>query len=167
MAYAIGIPAIILLAIAQSAVVSHLRLAGGQADVVLVAVVAWGLTGRSKEAMVFGLAGGIILDLLSALPIGTTSLILVVIAYLVALTEGRLWGAHLLTPPAVVFAASLAFSGYQLLASVLAGAAVDWPTITSRVLLPEAFLNVVLSVPAAQLAAALQRLLFPPRVEIG
>ncbi len=167
MAYAIGIPVVMLLAILQSAVVSQFRLGDGQADLVLVAVVAWGLTGRSKEAMIFGLIGGILLDLLSALPIGTTSLILVLIAYLVSLTEGRLWGAHLLTPLGVVFAASLIFSGYQLLASILAGAVVDLPTVASRVILPEAFLNVLLAIPAAQLAHALQRALFPPEVEIG
>jgi rod shape-determining protein MreD len=166
-AYVIGIPAMVLLAVLQSAVVSQFRLLDGQADVVLVAVVAWGLTGRSTEAMVFGLAGGIVLDLLSALPLGTTSLVLVLIAYLVSLTEGRLWGAHLLTPVGVVFAASLLFSGYQLAASLLAGAAVDLPTVASRVIVPEAFLNVVLAVPAAQLAFALRRTLFPPGVELG
>jgi rod shape-determining protein MreD len=166
-AYAIGIPVVALLAILQSALVSQFRLADGQADLVLVAVVAWGLTGRSTEAMVFGMIGGILLDLLSALPIGTTSLILVLIAYLVSLTEGRLWGAHLLTPLGVVFAASLGFAGYQLLASALAGAGIDLPTVASRVILPEAFLNVLLAVPAAQLALALQRALFPPEVEIG
>jgi rod shape-determining protein MreD len=166
-AYAIGIPIVTLLAILQSAVVAQFRLSDGQADLVLVAVVAWGLSGRSKEAMVFGLTGGILLDLLSALPIGTTSLILVLIAYLVSLTEGRLWGAHLLTPLGVVFAASLIFSGYQLLASMLAGAAVDLPTVASRVILPEAFLNVLLAIPAAQSALALRRALFPPEVEIG
>ena len=117
--------------------------------------------------MVFGMIGGILLDLLSALPIGTTSLILVLIAYLVSLTEGRLWGAHLLTPLGVVFAASLGFAGYQLLASALAGAGIDLPTVASRVILPEVFLNVLLAVPAAQLALALQRALFPPEVEIG
>jgi len=156
-----------LFAILQSAVTSQFGLANGRADLVLVAVVAWGLTGRSTEAMVFGLAGGIVLDLLSALPIGTTSLILVLIAYLVLLTEGRLWGAHLLTPLGVVFAASLVFSGYQLLASFLAGAGIDLPTVASRVILPESFLNVLLAIPAAQLASALQRALFPPEVEIG
>jgi rod shape-determining protein MreD len=166
-AYAIGIPGMILLAVLQSAVVSHLRLVDGQADVVLVAVVAWGLAGRSTESMVFGLVGGIILDLLSALPIGTTSLVLVLIAYLVSLTEGRLWGTHLLTPLAVFFAASLFFAPYQLLASILAGATVDLLTVVSRVIAPEAFLNVVLAVPATQLALALRRALFPPEVELG
>ncbi len=167
MAYAIGLPLMALLAILQSAVVSQLRLADGQADLVLVAVVAWALTGRSREAMVLGLAGGLFLDLLSALPLGSTALALVLVAYVVSLTEGRLWGAHLLTPLGVVFGASLFFSAYMLLASVLVGARVDLPSLASRVVLPGLFLNVLMAVPAAQLASGLQRVLFPPEVEIG
>ncbi len=167
MAYAVGLPLMALLAILQSAVVSQLRLADGQADLVLVAVVAWALTGRWQEAMVLGLAGGLFLDLLSALPLGSTALALVLVAYVVSLTEGRLWGAHLLTPLGVVFAASLFFSAYMLLASVIVGARVDLPSLGSRVLLPELFLNMLLAIPAAQLASALNRALFPPEVEIG
>ena len=167
MAYAVGLPLMALLAILQSAVVSQLRLADGQADLVLVVVVAWALTGRSQEAMVLGLAGGLFLDLLSALPLGSTALALVLVAYVVSLTEGRLWGAHLLTPLGGGFGASLFFSAYMLLASVLVGARVDLPSLGSRVLLPELFLNMLLAIPAAQMASALKRALFPPEVEIG
>lgn len=167
MAYAIGLPLMALLAILQSAVATQLRLADGQADLVLVAIVAWALTGRSQEAMVLGLVGGLFLDLLSALPLGSTALALVLVAYAVSLTEGRLWGAHLLTPLGVVFAASLFFSAYTLLASVLVGARVDLTGLASRVVLPGLFLNMLMAVPAAQLASGLRRVLFPPEVEIG
>ena len=167
MAYAIGLPLMALLAILQSAVASQLRLADGRADLVLVAVVAWALTGRSQEAMVLGLAGGLFLDLLSALPLGSTGLAMVLVAFVVSLTEGRLWGAHLLTPLGVVFAASSFFSAYMLLASVIVGARVDVPSLASRILLPETFLNMLLAIPAAQLATGLKRALVPPEVEIG
>lgn len=167
MAYALGIPLMVILAILQSAVFSHMRLIDGQADLVLLAVVAWGLTGRWREAMVLGLVGGMCLDLLSALPIGISSLALVLIAYIVSVTEGRLWGAHLLTPLGVVLAASLAFSVFMLVGSVLAGAALDLAAAASRIILPGLFLNLLLAIPAAQLASALQRMLFPPEVEIA
>jgi rod shape-determining protein MreD len=167
MAYALGIPLMILLAILQSAVFSQVRLIAGQADLVLLAVVAWALTGRWREAMVLGLIGGICLDLLSALPIGITSLALVMIAYGVSVTEGRLWGAHLLTPLGVVLASSLAFSAFILGGSLIAGAAVDLPSVASRIILPGLFLNLLLAIPAAQLASTVQRVLFPPQVEIG
>jgi rod shape-determining protein MreD len=167
MAYALGIPLMVLLAILQSAVSSQVRLIAGQVDLVLLAVVAWGLTGRWREAMILGLVGGIGLDLLSALPIGISSLALVLIAYAVSITEGRLWGAHLLTPLGVVLAASVAFSGFTLVGSLIAGAAVDLAAVTSRIILPGLFLNLLLAIPAAQLASAVQRMLFPPKVEIA
>jgi len=167
MGYALGLPILLLLAIVQSAVFSQVRLLGGQADLVLLAIVAWALTGRWREAMILGALGGAGLDLLSAVPIGTSSLALVLIAYGVSVTEGRLWGAHLLTPLGVVLAASLVFSAISLLGSLLAGAVIDLGTVSTRVVLPSLFLNLLLAVPAAQLASVLQRMLFPPEVEIG
>lgn len=167
MAYLMGIPLLALLAILQSAVFSQVRLLGGQADLVLLAVVGWALTGRWKEAMILGAVGGIPLDLLSAAPIGPSSLALVLVAYGVAATEGRLWGAHLLTPLGVILAASLTFSSVTLLGSLLAGAVVDLGSVAARVILPSLFLNLLLAVPAAQLASVLRRMLFPPEVEIA
>jgi rod shape-determining protein MreD len=167
MAYAVGVPVLVLLAILQSAVFSQVRLLEGQADLVLLAVVAWALTGRWREAMILGVVGGAFLDLLSAVPIGVSSLALVVVAYGVAVTEGRLWGAHLLTPLGVVLAASVIFSAIGLLGSLLAGAVIDLGSVSTRVVLPAVFLNLLLAIPAAQLASVLQRVLFPPEVEIA
>lgn len=156
-----------LMAILQSTVFSQVRLMGGQADLVLLAVVAWTLGGRWREAMILGVVGGACLDLLSAIPLGISSLALVAIAYGVSLTEGRLWGAHLLTPLGVVLASSLVFSALTLGGSLLAGAAFDASTIAARVVLPSLFLNLVLAIPATQLATLVQRSLFPPEVEIA
>jgi len=167
MAYALGVPLLALLAVVQSVVFSQVRLVGGQADLVLLAIVAWALTGRWREAMILGVVGGAFLDLLSAVPIGMSSLALVLIAYGVAATEGRLWGAHLLTPLGVILAASLVFSAVSLLGSLLAGAVIDIGSVSTRIVLPSLFLNLLLAVPAAQLASVLQRMLFPPEVEIG
>jgi rod shape-determining protein MreD len=167
MAYALGVPLLALLAVVQSVVFSQVRLVGGQADLVLLAIVAWALTGRWREAMILGVVGGAFLDLLSAVPIGMSSLALVLIAYGVAATEGRLWGAHLLTPLGVILAASLVFSAVSLLGSLLAGAVIDIGSVSTRIVLPSLFLNLLLAVPAAQLASVLQRMLYPPEVEIG
>ena len=167
MAYALGVPVLVLLAILQSAVFSQVRLLEGQADLVLLAVVAWALTGRWREAMILGLVGGACLDLLSAVPIGVSSLALVIVAYGVAVTEGRLWGAHLLTPLGVILAASVVFSAIGLLGSLLAGAVMDLGSVFTRVVLPAVFLNLLLAIPSAQLASLVQRMLFPPEVEIA
>jgi rod shape-determining protein MreD len=154
MIYAVGVPLLALLAVIQSSVLSYLRFLDGRPDLVLLAVVAWGLTGRAREAMVWGLIGGIFLDLLSGMPVGTSGLTLTLIAYLVSFLEGRFWEAQLLMPLAVILAASLLYHFAGL------GVAI------TRVILPSTFLNLLLALPIAQLARSIHQSLFPPEVTI-
>ena len=166
MAYLIGVPLLALLAMIQSAILSHLRFLDGRPDLVLLAVVGWTLTGRAHEAMIWGLIGGLFLDLFSGLPFGATAIALVIISYLVSLTEGRFWEAHLLMPLGAMLGASLLFYLFSLVTLFLSGQSVPVVTVLSRVILPGTFLNVLLAIPAAQLAGGLRQSLFPPEVKI-
>ncbi len=166
MGYLIGIPLMALLAALQSSVFAGLRPLDGGVDLVLLAVVAWALAGRAEEAMVWGLVGGFLLDMLSAAPLGVTAIALVAIAFLVSLLEGRFWEAHLLMPAAAVLVASLIYGLIALGAAMVAGATPDLATSVSRVLLPSAFLDVLLALPATQLAESVVQSLFPPEVAI-
>jgi rod shape-determining protein MreD len=166
MAYIVGVPLLLSLAILQSSVLSYIGLLEGRPDLVLLAIVAWAVTGRSREAMILGLIGGLMLDLLSGVPLGATSLILVLIAFLVSLFEVRFWEAHLLMPLAVTLVASFMYHFLTLGIIWLMGRSVDISIMLSQVILPSAFLNLVLALPAAQGAQALRDSLFPPEVSI-
>lgn len=166
MAYVVGVPFLALLAILQSTVFSHLQLLDGRFDLVLLAVGSWGLVGRGREAMVWGLVGGLFLDLLSGIPFGTSAIALVLVAYIASLLEGRFWEAHLLMPLGVTLMGSLIFHAISLAGLLLGGHPIDLATALVRVILPSTFLNLILALPAAQLAVGLQRSLFPPEVTI-
>jgi rod shape-determining protein MreD len=166
MAYLVGLPLLGLLAILQSAVLSHVGLLDGRPDLVLLAVVGWSLTGRWREAMIWGFAGGFLLDLLSGIPFGTSAVALVVVASVASLLEGRFWEANLLIPLGVMLFASLAYHGILLGVLVLAGRPIDLGMAAGRVILPSTFLNLVFAIPAAQVVASLARSLFPPEVAI-
>jgi rod shape-determining protein MreD len=166
MAYLIGIPLLGILAIVQSAVLTHFGLLDGRPDLVLLAVVAWSLTGRWREAMILGFTGGLFLDLLSGVPFATSAIALVMVAGFASLLEGRFWEANFLIPLGVMLAGSLAYHGVELGALLIAGRAIDLELAATRVILPSTFLNLVLSIPAAQLAGSLRRSLFPPEVAI-
>ncbi len=166
MIYAVGVPLLALLAVLQSSVVSYLRFLDGRPDLILLAVVAWGLTGRAREAMVWGLTGGIFLDLLSGMPVGTTGLTLTLIAYLVSFLEGRFWEAHLLMPLAVTLVASLLYHFSGLGAYALSGSGIDLSMAIARVIMPSTFLNLLLALPITQLARSVHQSLFPPEVAI-
>ncbi len=166
MAYLIGIPLLTLLAVLQSAILAHIRLLDGRPDLVLLAIIGWGVVGRGREAMILGLIGGLLLDLLSGIPFGASAIALVLVAYLASLSEGRLWEAHLLMPLGVTLIGSLIYHGLTVAALMLAGHTIDLRIAAMRVLLPSTFLNLILALPAAQLAGALRRSISRPEVTI-
>ncbi len=110
--------------------------------------------------------GGISLDLLSGVPFGMSAIILIVIAFLVSLLEARFWEAHFLMPLGVTLVASLIYHLLGLAMILTIGRSVDLYSALTRVILPSTFLNLILAIPASQLAAGLRQSLYPPEVRI-
>lgn len=166
MGYLIGLPIVAILSILQSTLMVHLQLFDGRTDLVLLAVVSWGLVGREEEALVWGMVGGLFLDLLSGLPFGVSALALIMVAFLVSLMEGRFWEAHLLMPLGVMLIASFVYHLAGILVVLVIGREIPLPFVLGRIVLPSTFLNIAMALPASQLAAGLRDRLFPPEVEL-
>jgi rod shape-determining protein MreD len=166
MIYLIGTPVFALLALIQTSVLSYSFFLDGRVDLVLLAVIGWGLTGRSTETIAFAFIGGLFLDFFTALPFGINAIALVAVALLITSFEGRIWEANLLTPLAIALVASLAYHILILGAVFLAGREVDLPFAFRRVIFPSTFLNLILAIPLSQVAASLANRFFPPEVEI-
>jgi rod shape-determining protein MreD len=166
MATIIGIPLLVLLAIAQSAIINDLTLLEGRPDLILIVVVAWGIIGRNRESMIWGLIGGLSLDLLSGLPLGVTSINLILIAFLVSFSEGRFWESHILMPLGVMLITSPLFYFISILTHWTLGYEIEFSTALLRVALPGTFLNLLLILPVTQLINAIDRVVNPPEVSI-
>jgi rod shape-determining protein MreD len=162
----IGIPLMALLAVLQSTILSHVQLLDGRPDAVLVAVVGWSIAGRTNEAMVWGFFGGVFLDMYSGVPFGSTAIVLVFVAYLVSFPEGRFWESHVVMPLGVMLVASTVFHVLGIGTLLLIGRPMDLDSALTRVLLPSTFMNLVLILPALQLATGFVQRLFPPEVQI-
>lgn len=166
MAYLIGIPWLALLSILQSVIISDLTFIDGRPDLVLLAVISWAIIGHQKESMILAFFGGLFLDLLSGLPIGVSAINLIVITYLVSFSEGRFWESHFLMPLGVGLISSLFFYAFHLVNNLILGPSFDLSLALFRIVLPGTFLNLLLILPATQLANAFDRLIRPPTVRI-
>lgn len=166
MAIIIGIPLLALLAVLQSSIISELSLLEGRPDLILIAVVAWGLMGRYRESMIWGLIGGLFLDMLSGLPLGVTSINLILIAFLVSFSEGRFWESHILMPLGVMLLLSPLFYFLSIVTLWMLGHDINLGIAIARVILPGTFLNLLLILPGTQLISAVNRLIHPPEVSI-
>lgn len=164
MIYLIGIPVIALLAILQTSLVSHLRLLEGRPDLVLLAVVAWALTGRGNEAMVLGFVGGLFLDAFSVVPLGVSSAALVIVAAIASYSEGQFWGINPIMQLAAILVGSMVYYATIIITLVAIGQPVDLQVALGRIVLPSLFVNLLLTLPTVQLAEGVHGSLHPPRV---
>jgi len=167
MGYLVGSLAMALLAVLQSSLLNRFPFLHGTANLILLATVSWALTGRAAEAMVWAFCGGLFLDLLSGAPFGVSSMALVLAVYLASLTEGRFWEAHPLAPLGVMAVASLVYFAITIAGVWLSGHPIDPTLALTQVVLPSTFINVLLALPAAQLAGRVREAAYPPPVRMG
>ena len=64
----IAFPLLALVVIVQSAVVSHMTLLAGYADLMLVVLAAWALKAEASSAWLWALLGGVMVSFVSGLP---------------------------------------------------------------------------------------------------
>lgn len=74
MGYLLAFPYLIVAVVLQATLLPRLDLVGEGPDLVYLMVVAWALNAPLRQAVFWGIAGGVLFDLMSAIPLGTTSL---------------------------------------------------------------------------------------------
>jgi rod shape-determining protein MreD len=129
----------------QSALMARVRFLGACPNLLLVLVVCWGLLRGVSEALPLAFAAGIGLDLLAGLPLGTSSLALMVASSLTSLGTNRVFSGNVLLPAMLTAAATLLYALVVLLTLQLRGQTVTWLQMSLRVVAPELVLNVLLT----------------------
>lgn len=162
----VGLPVLMLAAAVESSVLPDLRTpGGGGVNLVLLLTLSWTLAGDWNGGLVWGLLGGLFLDLLSGGPLGIQSLALVTTAYVASLTEGQLWRSHILLPLAAALFGSLAFQGLTLGGLAASGVAIDAAAALTGVVLPATLLNTVFILPVYVIVRRVHELVYPAAVK--
>jgi rod shape-determining protein MreD len=118
-----------------------------RADLVLLLVVAITLVRGLREGLVWAFLGGVLLGILAphSLPLGSYSLLLIIVAVLASLSQNNLFESNLIMPLAIVAIASAAFRILLLLATEGAAFRADPGTMLLRLALPEIVIDVILA----------------------
>jgi rod shape-determining protein MreD len=140
---------LLLGALLQSSLFSGLSLAGATPNLVLALVLCWALTRGGREGLIWGLIGGIALDLFSVAPFGTFTVAMLVIAFLTSLAEYLPFEMTRLLPVGITLLASPFFHLVAMIMMETLGWNVAWNRMWTLIL------------PAAILDAIVVFLLFP------
>jgi rod shape-determining protein MreD len=107
----------------------------------LLVVVSWSLLRGAREGIVWGFLGGLTLDFLSGLPLGSCAFTLTVTAYLASLGQLTLYRTSPLFPSGLALVAAVVHDSMLMVLLSLVGHAVAWPELLLRVTVPSAVLG--------------------------
>jgi rod shape-determining protein MreD len=79
----LSVPILILAAAVQSTIAPQIQLLGGRPDLVLLLVVLWSLHASLEESVTWAFVGGVLQDLLSASPTGTSAVGMILLVFVI------------------------------------------------------------------------------------
>jgi rod shape-determining protein MreD len=163
----IGVPLFLVAVLLQTAVFSHLRVFGGQPDLIVLLVIAWSILDRDREGIVWAFVGGLFLDLFSGAPIGVSSLALMPMAFVVSLSEAQVYSTNAVLPIILGLGGALSYHVlYLLLIRVFGQESLPWSQAFVYVMLPSVLVDTLLIAPFLGIMGRWYTRLHPRKIRI-
>ena len=166
MSILIAVPILGALLILQTAILNQIPLLHGTSDLVMLALVAWGLQKRVSTAWAWGIIGGLLVGYVSAVP-----MMVYLVGYLVAVgialvLRQRIWNVPLLAMVVATFLSTLVVQGLTLLTLRLTDVPLAIGVSINQIVLPSLLLNMILALPFFIAFGDLANLLYPETLEM-
>ena len=136
---------LLLVILIQATLLARVRILGAQPDLLLVFVVCWSLIAGVTQGLFAAFTGGIAVDVVSGLPLGSSSLALLPLCFLGSIGRSSVYANNTWLPVLLVALATPLHGWIILLTRQLRGAPIDWLGTSTHVILPALALNVALA----------------------
>ncbi|MCH8345904.1 MAG: rod shape-determining protein MreD [Chloroflexi bacterium] len=146
MKYAIALAGSFLFAILATSVMPYVKVLGVAPDLVLIFAACWAMIRGQGEAMIVVPMAGLLRDLTTSDPVGTSMLALSPIVLLAVIRDLRPVESDFLPTLVVVATASLAYAVVSLTVLTAIGYDVPWGTAMLHVALPSMLVNPLFTV---------------------
>jgi rod shape-determining protein MreD len=139
----LGLVLLVVVVLVQATLLSRVRVLGASPNLLLVTTIALGLLLGVPEGVVWAFAGGLGLDLITGMPLGSSSLAAMTSCLLTGIGRNRVFANNLWWPLLLITIATPVYGWIVLLTEQFRGVPVDWLGSTAHVVAPELMLNVV------------------------
>ncbi len=156
-----------LAAALQASVVPQIRILGGGPDLVFLVVLSWSIHARLEESVLWAFVGGIMQNLLSALPLGTSSLGMILVVFAIDAVRRQVYRIGIPLLAALVIAGTLVQQIVVMLVLSLTGFQARWLENLSYVVIPTTAYNLLMVWPIYWGVRRVQRRLAANRREAG
>lgn len=166
MATFLAFPILGLLLVIQTSVLSRVPLLHGTTDLVLLALIAWGLQKRVQTAWHWCIIGGLLVSFTSALPFFAPMIGYALAVGLALMLRQRVWQVPILAMLITTFFGTMLVHLVELLALRLDGVPLPFFESINLVTLPSVLLNLLLAIPFFAFLGDLASWLYPEELEV-
>ena len=157
----ISIPILSVLLIVQTVIVSRITLLHGSADLIMLAIVSWTLQKQVKTAWFWAILGGLLVGLVSSLPIIIPVLSFLSVVGIAVLLKQRVWQVPIFAMFVTMFIGTLVIQVMSLIALNFRGTPIEILDVLFLITLPSLLLNLLLAAPIYFLFGDLAKWLHP------
>lgn len=157
----LSIPLLALAAAAQATFVPQIRILDGQPDLVFLLVMAWSIHATPQQGLAWAVVGGLFVDLLSAAPLGATTLGLALVLLMLEAVRGQLTRVSFFTYAGLVLVGSFVVKVVLLVVIALAGFSIAPVETFTRNILPGVAYNLAFMLPVYVTVRLIQRRVTP------
>lgn len=160
MSILLSVPILIFLLVLQTTVVSEVRLLHGSADLILVWMAAWGLTGKDRSGYLLAFFAGGLVSFVSALPWYVYPLAYLLTIAIARYVSSQLWQSPLLSMFAITLITSIFLYLISMAGLSINGTFYSFQTSLYHVIIPSIFLNLLLAIPIYAIGKDFSSLVF-------
>ena len=143
----VSLPIMLILSVIQTVAVSRVKLMGGSADIILLAIVSWGVSEKDRSVFFWALVGGIFISIISAMPTAAVITSYLVIAGITRVIQKGLWQSPILVILLSSFIGTIAKFIIDIIALQFMGIELTLSTSIKMTLAPNLILNLFILFP--------------------
>ncbi len=162
----LSLPILLITVILQTTVMPEFQIRSGRADLLFTIILSWTLLAGAEQGIVWALVGGVLQDLLTGVPLGTSALVLVVVMFAISSLVGQVGRSNILLPPLVAGAGTAIYHLILLVVYAVLGRGSPIGYSLLNVTLPTVLLNVILILPIFRAMGVLFEAIRPRRVSL-
>ena len=137
----ISVPVMLVLSVLQMTVISRIKFLNGSADLILLAVAAWGIREKNSNAFIWALVGGLMISIATAMPSYSPLAPYIFTALIARLFSKRLWQAPIMALIITTVAGTIFQHIFYIFLLQITGIPLDFAESVGNVTLPSLLLN--------------------------
>jgi cell shape-determining protein MreD len=150
-----------VLSVLQSTAISRLTLLSGSADILLLAVAAWGVKEKGYNAFLWALVGGLFTALITAMPLYIPIISYTFVALSARLLYSRIWQSPIIMLIIIVVTGTIFQHSLSIIYLQTTGSNILFSTAFREITLPSLLLNFFFIFPTYVLMSDLRRWVLP------